>query len=265
MPRCSRRHSARLLPRCCLNFPSDEVFPPFTQCHAEWRVPFEKSASLQTRFHPSAPRDLVGRRRCNPQRSCVEGTASEEEGGREAVPRRSGSGCQQDAASCLCGIERQQTLLLSTLGAWHRCVTSAGRWSVAFPLIQPPWSMLSVRSGCHLRTAQAHVQPQAAAARILLRAGAASLNAKSGRDKPTCAFHAPCAFGGIPHLKKSSTDSDAATGGLQSSPWRCGLSAAEALASSLRLEDANSSPRSGGDDRRSRTAVKHKKPRWKDL
>src|SRR5690606_27074718 len=36
-------------------------------------------------------------------------------------------------------------------------------------------------------------------------------------------------WGGVPHLKKSSTELDAATGGLQSSPWRCGLSAAEAL------------------------------------
>lgn len=29
MPRCSWRHSARLLSRCCLNFPPDEVFPPY--------------------------------------------------------------------------------------------------------------------------------------------------------------------------------------------------------------------------------------------
>jgi hypothetical protein len=29
MPRCSRWHSARLLPRGCLNFPSDVVFPPY--------------------------------------------------------------------------------------------------------------------------------------------------------------------------------------------------------------------------------------------
>lgn len=107
-------------------------------------------------------------------------------------------------------------------------------------------SMLSVLMNDHRSTARAHVQPQAAAARILLRACAASLSAKSGRDKPTCAIAAPCCSGGVQHLKKSSTEPTAATGGLQSSPWRCGLSAAEALSSNSRFQDASSSPHFGG-------------------
>ena len=135
-------------------------------------------------------------------------------------------------------------------------------------------SMISVQKNCHRSTARTHVQPASSPGccsdfapgwrrSACLRQPA--LSAKSGRDKPTCAHFAPCCSGGVLHLKKSSTELDAATGGLQSSPWRCGLCAAEALTSSLRLEDVTSSPRSGGDDRRSRTTVRNKTPCWKDL
>lgn len=126
-------------------------------------------------------------------------------------------------------------------------------------------SMLLVLTNDHRSTARAHVQPQAAAARILLRACAASLTAKSGRDKPTRACAAPCCSGGVQHLKKSSTEPTAATGGLQSShgaadypqqkPYRA--------AAGSKMQPPPRTP--AGYDRWSRTAVKKKKPRRKDL
>jgi len=130
--------------------------------------------------------------------------------------------------------------------------------------------MVSVRTNCHRSTTRTHVQPCG----LLLGfcswlapfgSFAAALTAKSGRDKPTCVAFASCFWGGVPHLKKSSTVLTAATGGLQSFPWRYGLSVAETLSSNSRSEDATSSPQSGGYDRWSRTAVKKKKPRRKDL
>jgi len=100
--------------------------------------------------------------------------------------------------------------------------------------------MFSVRTNGHRSTARAHVQPQAAAARILLRACAAALTAKSGRDKPTCALPRRAvrvAFRTLtnhrPSLMLLRVDCKAL--------WRCGLYAAEALASGSRLQDATSS------------------------
>jgi hypothetical protein len=52
-------------------------------------------------------------------------------------------------------------------------------------------------------------------------------------------IHVVRSSGGIPHLKKSSTEQETATGG-QSSLWRYGLFAAEPLTSCLWFQDVSS-------------------------
>jgi hypothetical protein len=72
-------------------------------------------------------------------------------------------------------------------------------------------------SYCQNSTARERVQP-GAAARILLRAGAAALSAKSGRDKPTRSLLRRALGMAEMHFTKSSTESTAVTGGLQQLP-----------------------------------------------
>lgn len=126
-------------------------------------------------------------------------------------------------------------------------------------------SLFAVLMNGHGSTARAHVQPQAAAARILLRACAAALTAKSGRDKPTCAMlrrAVQVAFSTLtnhrPNRLPLRVDCKAPHGAAddtQQKPYRA--------ADSWKMHPPPRTP--AGYDRWSRTAVSHKKPRRKDL